>query len=553
MGPGWYKGRFGYDGFHENIYGDRMLFLAESIMTYDDGREQVIGTGPKWEASYGNVTASSIYDGEIFDARIRQKRWWPAEQLSLPVKGLRARKNPPVRIKERLSPVAVLHTPAGETVLDFGQEVTGWVEFPSTLASGQWLRLRFGEILQDGCFFNENYRTARAEFLYCSDGSERTGINKLFSNVLWSQRDNFLDVPTDCPQRDERMGWTGDAQIFSGTASFNMDCQAFYDKFMTDLWLEQKAAHGAVPTVVPLPKYMTCKDQYGNNTYGVSPWSDAAVIIPWNLYLHYGDLYMLERHYKAMKAWTDYITDVDRKNGNRHLWTTGFHYGDWLALDNRENPDSPFGATDVCFVASAYYYIDASVTGLAAEALGYKADEAYYKALAKEIKKAFTDKYYGQDRILADTQTGLSIALVLKLYPEGMREYVAERLVEKLHRNNDHLETGFVGTYFLLPALTLAGAGELAYTVLLHEDYPSWLYAVRMGSTTIWERWNSVGEDGKLQDRHMNSLNHYAYGSVMEWLYRYGAGISPTYAGAGFREFDLNPTPDRRLGFLNAA
>lgn len=600
MGPGWYKGRFGYDGFHENIYGDRMLFLGELILSFEDGHETVIGTGPDWEAAYGNVTFSNIYDGEIYDARIRQERWQPAELAAMQDKELTERRNPPIRIRERLSPAAVLYTPAGETVLDFGQEVTGWVEFPAALPEGHWIKLRFGEILQDGCFFNENYRTAKARFCYCSDGGERMvrprftffgfryvkvegmeegadfgrwmaccvrsdleetgdiktgheGINRLFLNALWGQRGNFLDVPTDCPQRDERMGWTGDAQIFSGAACYNMDCAAFYDKFMTDLGLEQGQAAGAVPTVVPIPKYMAKGDSFGNQAYGISPWSDAAVIIPWNLYLHYGDKGLLRRHYASMKSWTDYITRVDGLNGRHCLWTTGFHYGDWLALDNKEDPQSPFGATDVYFVASAYYYIAAAVTGLAAGELGLSADASGYGALAADIRQAFLEKYFGQGKIAVDTQTGLSMALVLGLYPEGMEEALARRLVEKLHENGDYLETGFVGTYFLLPALVKAGADELAYTVLLNEDYPGWLYAVRMGATTIWERWNSVREDGRLSDRQMNSLNHYAYGSVVEWLYRYGAGIAPKVPGAGFSEFDLAPHPDRRLGFLRAS
>lgn len=294
-----------------------------------------------------------------------------------------------------------------------------------------------------------------------------------------------MDVPTDCPQRDERMGWTGDAQIFSGAACYNMDCAAFYDKFMTDLWLEQKLAAGAVPTVVPLPKYMAGGDGFGNHVYGVSPWSDAAVMIPWNLYLHYRDRTMLKRHYEPMKAWTDYITGVDLKNGSQHLWTVGFHYADWLALDNKENPDSPFGATDIYYVASAYYYIAASITAAAAGELGRKEDAVCYGGLAKDIKRAFQKKYFTQGQILADTQTGISIALVLGLFPDGMETVLSERLIEKLHENKDHLDTGFVGTYFLLPALVKAGVPDLAYTVLLNEDYPSWLYAVRMGATTI--------------------------------------------------------------------
>lgn len=602
LGPGWYKGRFGYDGFHENIYGDRMLFLAELALTFEDGRKTVIATGTDWQAAYGNVTDSNIYDGEIYDARIRQDRWFQAETAEIQDRKLSARKNPPIRIRERLAPAKVLHTPAGETVLDFGQEVTGWVEFPSVLPEGHWVKLRFGEILQDGSFFNENYRTAKARFCYCSDGAERmvrphftfygfryvkvegmeeaeekeferwtaccirsdlyetghirsghAGINQLCSNVLWGQRDNFLDVPTDCPQRDERMGWTGDAQIFSGAACYNMDCAAFYDKFMTDLWLEQRLVQGAVPTVVPLPKYLVKGDSFGNGVYGISPWSDAAVIIPWNVYLHYGDREMLRRHYAPMKAWTDYITKVDMENGGHHLWTTGFHYADWLALDNREDPASPFGATDIYFVASAYYYIAAVLTSLAAGELGLHSDAACYGTFAKKIKIAFLEKYFDKRRILVDTQTGLSMALVLGLFPDGMEPVLADRLVEKLHENGDHLETGFVGTYFLLPALVKAGAKELAYTVLLNEDYPSWLYAVGMGATTIWERWNSVREDGTLADRQMNSLNHYAYGSVMEWLYRYGAGIMPLSQGAGFMKFELKPNPDKRLGFLEAS
>ncbi|HEX3025845.1 MAG TPA: family 78 glycoside hydrolase catalytic domain [Clostridia bacterium] len=604
LGNGWYKGRFGFDGGYTKLYGDKFALICEIRITLENGATLVIGTDENWKWKESPVLKSGIYDGEVYDARKEtpgwsspgtdEESWKPVSELDLGYDKLTARRSLPVVVKERKKPVSLIHTPKGESVLDFGQNMAGWVEFDCSMPSGKETVLQYGEVLQDGCFYNDNLRTAKAEYRYVSNGKERhvrphftyygfryvkvdgmesvdpsaftacvvysdlekTGtietsnelVNRLFLNALWGQKSNFLDVPTDCPQRDERMGWTGDAQIFCGTACFNMDTPAFYTKFMADLGNEQKVLGGSVPFVVPCikpPEPINGIDI--GKSQGSAAWGDAATVIPWTTYLFYGDRSLLEKQYPTMKAWVDYIKRQDDKDGSSRLWKTGFHLADWLALDNPDK-DSPMGGTDMYFIASAYYYYSASLTAKAAKAIGNEEDAAFYQKLADEVKNAIQREYFtATGRIAIDTQTAMAVALFMNLVPEEFRKRLAADLRKKLEANKMYLNTGFVGTAYLCRALSGNGANDCAYTLFLNEDYPSWLYEVKLGATTVWERWNSILPDGKISGTGMNSLNHYAYGAIVEWMYREMCGLNPTDDAPGFKKVKICPRPDQRI------
>lgn len=605
LGDGWYRGRLGFDGGYTNLYGDRCYCIAELYA----GDELAVKTDGSWQGRPSPVTFSNIYDGEVFDARLLDggerhgvREEAPARVGSLnedlpagdrPIHALCDRMNPPIVKKEHFPVQETILTPKGETVLDFGQEITGWVEFDSALPAGARVRLTGSEIMQQGCFYHENYRTAKTEFTYISDGRPRhvrphftfygfrymlveyldtadapitnvtawhlrsdfdeighidTGIekvNRLFLNALWGQKDNFLDVPTDCPQRDERLGWTGDAQLFSETACYNMYMPGFYRKYLWDMRSEQSILGGSVPNVVPRLKEGMAAE------HGSCPWADSAVIIPWNVWLHYGSKTLLAECYPGMKAWVDCQRRLDEEAEGPHLVKGGFHFADWLALDNPA--PGPFGATDPLYIASAYYYRCTKAVAEAAGILGYTEDAERYSALAGEIRTAIQDKYFDEKgECVCHTQTGSAMAIAFDLLPdraEPGRE--GDALEQRVKENNNHLNTGFVGTAILPSALTESGYHATAVDLLLNEDFPGWLYSVNLGATTIWERWDSVGPDGTISAEGMNSLNHYSYGSIAAWMYRYVCGISPKEAG--FRRARIAPRADPRLGHVSGS
>jgi alpha-L-rhamnosidase len=607
LGNGWYKGRFGFGGGFHNLYGDEFSVIGEIVLTHQDGSTTVIGTNNEWKSAPSPVMFSGIYDGEIYNANKEISNWstpsfddsdWngviDAKDKS---ERLQARINLPIKIMEERKPV-VIHTPKEEIVLDFGQNMAGWVRFKTSAKKGQELKLQYGEILQDDCFYRDNLRTAKAEYVYISDGTKRevqphftfygfryvkltgfegeinpddytacviyseleeTGmietsnplVNRLFLNALWGQKGNFLDVPTDCPQRDERMGWTGDAQIFTGTACFNMYSPAFYNKYLRDLREEQLRIGGSVPFHAPTikPKGEELGFVAGN---GSSIWGDAATIIPWTLYVHYGDKQLLSEHFASMKDWVDYIKRKDDETGGHRLWRTGFHFGDWLALDGKD-PSGKTGGTDAFYVASAYYTYSARIVAKAGRVLGKLEIANEYDKLADEVKEAIMHEYFtSSGRIAIHTQTAMIVALYMDLVPENYRERLIHDLKEKLREDNMHLTTGFVGTPYFTQVLSNNGANDFAYKLLLNDDYPSWLYAVKMGATTIWERWNSVLPDGKISGTDMNSLNHYAYGSIAEWMYKSMCGINPVEGAPGFKKTKLTPKPYGKLSFAKA-
>lgn len=591
LGNGWYKGRYGLDITREYHYGEDFAAICELILTFEDGTEQVIASDTHWQSLRSCILDSSIFDGERRDDTLLPGEACAVREIALDKGLLQPRRNPPVRIMQTLSPVAVIHTPAGETVLDMGQNMVGWLEFTCRAPKGSEFYLQFGEVLQDGNFYRDNMRTALCEYHYVSDGKPKavrptftfygfryvkltkwpqdvalsdfrglvlyttlpaTGslltanekVNQLIQNTLWGQRGNFVDNPSDCPQRDERMGWTGDAQIFFDTAAYNMDVYPFYSKYCYDLAREQAALEGCVPVVIP---------KHDVTQKGACAWGDAATIIPWRLYVRYGDVQLLQEQYPSMKAWVDYIRSRDRETGDTRLWRGDFHYGDWLSLDVEDPVEERFGGTDHVYLASCYYYYSATLVSKAAQVLGLTAQSQSYAALAEEVRAAILNAYCTPTgRLAVNTQTAYVLALYMDILPPEWREQAAHDLTQKLKQADYHLRTGFIGTPYLCRVLTDIGRNDIAYRLLLQEDFPSWLYQVNMGATTIWERWNSILPDGSISDTGMNSLNHYSYGSIVQWLYQYAAGIVPLEEAPGMGRFAIAPHPDPAIGWIQA-
>lgn len=618
LGNGWYKGRFSYEENMSGLYGEDFQLLAEIRLERENGKEILVATDETWECGPSPVKESGIYDGEVYDARMEMPEFATAS-CTLPCKSIKGpgiqvplkdRLSPPLKIMEKIENPRIIQTPAGETVLDFGQEVTGWAEFFCEEKEGQEIQLQYGEILQDGCFYRDNLRTAKAAFTYIASGRKtwvrphftfygfryvkvtgishvesemfracvlysnikRTGqiktssekVNRLFENTVWGQKGNFLDVPTDCPQRDERLGWTGDAQAFCAAASFHMETPAFYRKYLYDMRLDQQTYEGGVPHVVPdvlgqVQRKKGVKDILETpegewTTYGSCAWGDAACIIPWTLYKFYGDEYLLAEQYPLMRDWVDYIWRIDEKKcGGQRLWSTGFHFADWLALDNPDKT-SCFGGTDTTYVATAFYYYSAVLAAKAAYVLGIGQDVRSYRELAGEIKKAFRRKYFdSHGELQVKTQTAMVLALYFRLAPKNCRNRLAAELKKNIRTHGMHLTTGFVGTCYLCLALSDCGMDTEAYSLLLQEGYPGWLYEVNMGATTVWERWDSILPDGHISDTGMNSLNHYAYGVIAEWMYRRMCGLNPVEKSPGFRKAVIQPRPDWRLDFARCS
>jgi alpha-L-rhamnosidase len=569
LGNGWYKGYYGLDGRNNN-FGDRFAAIAEIHLEYEDGSVEVIGTDNSWEYCGSDIEDSGIYLGEIYNRMLWNGKINPDKKvaiLPLDKEKLIARYSLPVIVKEELKPLELIHTPAGETVLDMGQNFTGYIEFEADLKPGTKIILDVGEVLQQGNFYNENYRSAKSRFTYISCGGketvrphftffgfryvrvtgwpgevnpeaftgkvvysdlDRTGyietsnpkINRLYLNSLWSLKSNFLDIPTDCPQRDERMGWTGDAQVFAPTASFHMDTRAFYYKFIRDLRNAQRTMHGGVPHFIP---------NIGSLSGACSVWGDIATILPETLYEYYHNDSDMSLEYSMMKDWVDYITGEDEKAGRKYLYHTGFHYGDWLALDGITK-QSVKGGTDDYYIASVYYYHSTNLVVKMAERLGHTEDVKAYQELADKIKEAiFTEYFTPSGRLAVDTQAAYIIALKFGVYKD--KERILEGFRERLRKDCYQIKCGFVGAPLLCLVLCENGMVDLAYHFLLKEEFPSWLYCVNLGATTIWERWNSLLADYTISGTGMNSFNHYAYGSVMEFVYKYIVGIRPLQPG----------------------
>lgn len=589
LGEGWYKGRFGFDGDYRNLYGSQKKCIGELHLSYEDGHKECLITDASWKAVESSICENGIYDGEKVDETLEAKPLL-VKEVKEAVSPLVERFNPRIHKVEELEPVSITKEDDA-LLLDFGETVTGWVEVTGTFERNQKVFMQYGEVLQNGKFYRDNLRTAKAEFTYISHGGEktirphftyygfryvkiaglketgeytftacrlmsdieRTGwvttdhdkVNQLLDNTLRSQKCNFLDIPTDCPQRDERMGWTGDAGIFAATACFHMDSGSFFHHYMKNLQTEQDRCNGAVPFFVPKPKVK--REEHTNPFYldaGAAVWGDVATLIPYRLYQFYGDQVMLEEQYPMMKAWVDYEYERTKENPVPYLWQNDRQLGDWLALDNG-NINNPIGKTDSGLIASVYHYWSTKMVRKSAEHLQLE-ESKEYKQREENIRKAILE-YYFPDGIfrLEYTQTACALLLYLKLYPEGQREVLITKLAELLAENGGHLNTGFVGTPILCMALSENGRNDLAYDLLLKEDYPGWLHEVNLGATTIWERWNSLEEDGSISGTGMNSLNHYAYGSIAEWIYSNMCGFHPSMGEEV--KMTINPLPDRRF------
>lgn len=587
LGNGWYKGRFGFSEEGKNGYwGKEWKLIGELQISYQDGTSEVIGTDESWTVRRSNITFSNFYDGEHRDDTLEALPQESAVFCEAPKGKLTDRMSLPVRVHETFVPEELIHTPAGELVFDLGQEFAGLFTLRVHEPKGTKIHIQTGEVMQNDNFYNENLRSAKSEYIYISDGEEHvlqphftyygyryvkvkgvhdlkkedftglalysemqeegritTGnelVNRLIENARWGLKSNFIDVPTDCPQRDERLGWTGDAQVFSPTATYLEDTYAFYAKYLYDMGKEQSHRGGKVPDVVPSPGL--------DSTACV--WGDSSCIMPWNLYLFYGDKSILEDQFESMRSWVDYIRKVD---GDNHGWRYVFHYGDWLALDNPQpGPEQVLGGTDEEFIANLYYAVSAGLVAKAAGVIGKKEEKVFYQKLSEEQFEIVKQEYYSPTgRCCIKTQTALLLTLKYNL---SCNEELVKKQLRKLYDDNDgKLKTGFVGTPLMCNILSDHGMEDIAYGLLLNEEYPGWLYEVKLGATTVWERWNSLLEDGTISGIGMNSMNHYSYGAIVEWMFRHGAGINTMDTAPGLRKVSLVPTPNWQLRFMKAS
>ena len=574
VGDGWYNGKINFVVANDTP----KAAICQLDIIYKDGTRESIVSDKSWLCRKDKLRFAELYDGEIYDATYEDA---PTEceilehDKSIIVK----QQGVFVKEQEKISPLSVFKAPNGDTLVDFGQNLTGYFEIRVESNEGDRVEFTVCEMLdKDGNFYNENYRDAKARFEYiCHKGTniykprlafwgfrylrvdsfpceikkenvsaivvhsdiKRTGylnsssgmLNKLFSNVIWGQKGNFLDVPTDCPQRDERQGWTGDTTVFCKTAAYNFDVEVFFEKWLTDLRLDQ-GKKGNIPNIIP---QTVCWDWSTSENTG-AVWGDSATIIPYRIYKTYGNERVLKNQYKCMVKYLGYIAKHTKK---KYLWYGCEQFGDWLALD------APYGSyrgsSNEDFIASVFYYNSVKIVAEVSEILG-KSGEKYYTLAEKILKKIReTFKEYR-------TQTECALALYFDIAED--KEKVAACLNKMIKENGSKLKTGFVGTPFLLHALSQNGYSETAYELLLQEEFPSWLYSVKQGATTIWEHWDGRNEQGEFWSKDMNSFNHYAYGSVADWVYEEACGIKPKEAG--FKEAIISPKPTDKLDHLSA-
>ncbi len=595
LGAGWYKSTLSFLLIH-NFYGEYAALSLTLLVTYTDGTTQTVITDADWKGDYSPVLNAQLYDGETYDARLEQDgwnepgfddtRWMSVRSTPCTSKRIEAQVGSPVTLHECMAPTRAFTTPKGERVIDFGQNMSALVEIRGVGKEGDTVVLRMFEVLdRDGNVYTDNLRSAQQRIMYTLkddrpfiyrphftffgfrfihvesfpgrsdlDGfrayaiysdMEKTGsfecsnpdLNQLQHNIEWGLKSNFVDIPTDCPQRDERLGWTGDAQIFCRTASFNVNSYAFFSKWLRDLALDQ-AVIGGVGHVVPdvLNKYPVENPMLKNGTHSAAAWGDAAVVNPWVMYLTHGDTEILSRQWDSMKGWIDFM----RTHSEGHIWNYRLQFGDWVALDAEEG--SYFGATPNDLTCTAYYAYSTGLFVKIARVLGKDTVADEYESLQRDIISTFRSTFFTEDgEMTAQTQTAHILALHFNLVPEVHRAKTLERLKKLLEKENGHLVTGFVGTPYFTHALSANGALEEAYDLLLKEDFPSWLYQVKKGATTIWEHWDGIRPDGSMWSPDMNSFNHYAYGAIGEWLYRVVAGLEIDEASPAYRHSIIAP------------
>ena len=580
-GNGWYKGKF---SLGNNIFGDEYKLCLHLIIEYTDKTFENIILDESWKIKSSKQVNNSIYDGEEVDYNLEETLLGDAviteEKYNLiPDFGVL------IVEKEILYPELYI-SPKGEKILDFKQNMVGFVRFKGFLEKNQEIIMKHGEVLQEKCFYNTNYRTAKSIFKYKGDGEKRIyepkftyfgfryvlveniekvnpkdfegvviytnlektincktdneKINKLMQNAFWGQKGNFLDVPTDCPQRDERLGWTADTQVFVNTACYNMDSYIFYKKYMNDLRGDQIMYYDG--DIAPYSPSLKRERKSGG-----AVWADAGTIIPWNIYLNYGDKNLLNNFYPMMKEYVEYLIKKDINQGNKNLILEGFTYGDWLAQDG-EDPQSRNGGTDTGFINSVYYYHSVDLLTLAANELGYKEDYNKYTELKNKIYAALLDYYFSEDgKLKLFTQTSYVLCLQYKIYKN--KKIIIEDFKKRIKSDLYRIKTGFTGTPLILLSLFDNNMDDYAYRILYNEEFPGWLYAINLGATTIWERWNSLLENGTVSDIKMNSFNHYAYGSVCEAIYSRIAGLRNL--SPGWKNVMIKPQLNYRMKEIN--
>ena len=569
---------------YESITDREDALIASLLIEYEDGTEEFIPTDSTWECSKSNILYSHVYNGETVDFTANTDEKFPVKELKdIDTKILVPTEGEEVREMARIGVAEIITTPKGETVLDFGQNLTGYVEWSVPAEKGKEFRLYHAEVLdKEGNFYLDNMRGAKVEIKVISDGNERvykphftyqgfryvklegftkedinpdnftavvvfsnmkrTGyfacghdlVQQLYENIIWGQRGNFLDIPTDCNQRDERLGWTGDAQVFARTASTNYRTKKFFKKWMHDVAADQRV-NGAVTDVVP--------DLHNWESYGSSAWADVAVIVPYWVYRTYGDTEIIKDQFESMKRWILYMESMGSERG---LFDTHeHHFGDWLSLD--AGNEATGGFTDKHLIGSAYLAYSNSLFIEMGKVIGE--DMSYFEELYDLTVKAYRKKFLNTGKPEHETQTANVLAIYFDLTDDIQRE--GAKLVKDIEECG-HLKTGFVGTPYLLHALTKIGRSDIAYKLLLKQDFPSWLFPVTRGATTMWERWDGMKEDGSFATPEMNSFNHYAYGSVGDWLYTTVAGIDSDFKEPGYKHIIFRPLPNKELGYAKA-
>jgi alpha-L-rhamnosidase len=599
VGSGWYRTPLAWND-NKNLYGKKLGLILQVNITYSDGSQESIISDNSWKTTdSGPVRFSEIYNGEIFDARREIKGWnkaafddrsWqPVTEKDYVKSNLIGTYNEPVLKHESFHPVRIFKSAKGEQIIDFGQNLVGWAQFRVQGKAGDRIMVEHAEVLdKNGNFYTENLRAAKATDTYILDGNgeeflephftfhgfrylrvsgfpdeikpenitavtlysnmnpsgqfkcSNPMLNQLQHNIQWGQKGNFLDVPTDCPQRDERLGWTGDAQAFSRTACFNMDVHNFFSKWMKDVAADQ-SEDGRVPFVVP--------NVLGPMAGGSAGWADVSTIIPWNIWIAYGDRKMLEDQYLSMKGWVGFMQD----HSTGYLWNTGFHFGDWLFYRPADDNDGRSAVTDKYLIAQCFFAHSTQLVVNAANVLNKQEDVQKYSELLHHVKDAFLKEYTtSSGRLVSGTQTAYVLALQFDMLPDSLRAQAARRLVNNIQDYDNHLTTGFLGTPYLCEVLTRYGYDTVAFKLLLQETYPSWLYPVKMGATTIWERWDGQKPDSSFQTPGMNSFNHYAYGAIGDWMYRNITGLDTYDEGAGYKKIRILPHTGGNLNYASA-
>ena len=605
-GKGWALGNIGY---HRRPAVDcsKVCVIASIEITYEDGKTETIVTDESWEVYTSKILFSELYDGETVDAGAVIEKLCDAIVDTEEKPALVAQVGEFITERERIFASEYIVTPKGERVIDFGQNIAGFVELRIKANKGDKIVISHAEVLDaEGNFYTENLRQALNTMTYICSGNEdvfaprfsfqgfryirldefpadvdlndfiavvvysdmeRTGhfscgydkLNRLYSNTIWGQRGNFIDIPTDCPQRNERLGWTGDAEVFCRTAAINYDVYKFFKKWIGDMALEQLedgGVRGVVPTITDCGLRVS------------SAWADAATVCPWEMYLAYGDVDMLREHYPMMKKWVEYMHNTGE---DEFLWLGGDHYGDWLAMD--AGYGIYVGATQTDFIASAFFAYSTELVIKAGKVLGE--DTSYFEDLYAKVRARFREcfmkdgmpssykseelsleeaqKKQVQSVIKSVTQTAIVLILRFGLYEESEKAALIDKLIELIDENDGRMTTGFVGTPHILHVLSDFGRADKAFDLLLQEKNPSWLFSVNMGATTIWEHWDSMNEKGEMWSTRMNSFNHYAYGSVFDWIYGDMLGIKVCDDGAAYTKVVFAPLTDKRIGFAEGS